>query len=175
MSRKSSQFIEGQTSLFDADSESAQNQTEVPYPINYGPKGSYITIGDRAQLLESSLTALGKRNQRLGFDVASHTKPYSTPIWGRYEEITPIIIEGAQRNVYNFLDVAKRDFWGATGFAALRGQGVMNNSEIDVRGRKMWRDFTHEYGDPKVRAQRDKYKKQLKRAIKSQNQKQLAA
>ncbi|MBI2589059.1 hypothetical protein HYW35_02565 [Candidatus Saccharibacteria bacterium] len=79
----------------------------------------------------------------------------------RYEEITPIVIEGAQRNVYNFLDVAKRDFWAATGFAALRGQGIINSNEIDARGRKMWREFTHKYGDSQVRAQRDKYKTHL--------------
>jgi hypothetical protein len=126
-------------------------------------------VGTRASLLESSLLALGKRNQRLGFDVASHTKPHSTPIWGRYEELTPAVIEGAQRNVNNYLDVAKRDFWTATGFAALRPLGLISDAEIDARGRKMWRDFTHRYGDPQVRTQRDKYKKKLKAAIRNQS------
>jgi len=182
MPRKRTPFIEGQESLFESDEETKvgfgdiQNLSETPYPVNYGPEGSYVSIGKRAESLESSLTALGKRNQRLGFDVASHTKPLSGPIWGRYEDITPVVIEGAQRNVYNFLDVAKRDFWAATGFAALRGQGVISDVEIDARGRKMWRDFTHKYGDPQVRPRRDKYKRQLKKAIKnSKSPDELAA
>ena len=181
MSRKRTSFIEGQGFLFEPGAETKtdlgdiQNLSEASYPVSYGPEGSHVSIGKRAELLESSLIALGKRNQRLGFNVASHTKPLSGPIWGRYEDITPVVIEGAQRNVYNFLDVAKRDFWAATGFAALRGQGVISSAEIDARGSKMWRDFTHKYGDPQVRAQRDKYKKQLKRVIKSQKSNQLAA
>ena len=134
MSRKNIPFIEGQGSLFGLDGSptpelgEVHNLTEASYPVSYGPEGSYVNVAERAQLLESSLTALGRRNQRLGFDVA------------------------------------KRDFWGATGFAALRGLGLMNDAEIDARGRKMWRDFTHAYGDPQVRPQRDKYKKQLKKA-----------
>ena len=181
MPRKSSHFIEGQGSLFgseissDREQGNLQDSSDTSHSVTIGPEGSYVNIGKRAALIESSLTALGKRNQRLGFDVASHTKPYSSPIWGRYEEITPIVIEGAQRNVYNFLDVAKRDFWSATGFAALRGQGVISSAEIDARGSKMWRDFTHKYGDPKVRSQRDKYKRQLRKTIKSQKPDQLAA
>lgn len=174
---KNRQPIEGQGSLFNPDTGTpyTESLTETPYPVSYGPEGSYVNVGTRARLLEGSLVALGKRNQRLGFDVASHTRPYSSPIWGRYEDLTPVVIEGAQRNVYNFLDVAKRDFWAATGFAALRGQGVISDTEIDARGRKMWRDFTHTYGDPKVRAQRDKYKKHLRSVIKSQKSTVLAA
>ncbi|HEX5447806.1 MAG TPA: hypothetical protein VFW90_01235 [Candidatus Saccharimonadales bacterium] len=171
MARKTTS-IEGQTSIFDEGFTTTSPKGEAP--ITYGPEGSYVDVGTRATLLGGSLTALGKRNQRLGFDVASHTKPYSSPIWGRYEELTPTVIEGAQRNVYNFLDVAKRDFWAATGFTAMRGLGLISNAEIDARGRKMWRDFTHRYGDPKVRTQRDKYKRQLRKAIKNSSEK-LAA
>lgn len=172
MTRRKPERIEGQDALFNPDTGEINigNSGENPNSISYGPEGSYVDIATRAQLLGSSLLALGKRNQRLGFDVASHTKPYSSPIWGRYEDFTPIVIEGAQRNVENFLDVAKRDFWAATGFAALRkipGLGL-KDGEIDARGRKMWRDFTHQYGDPKVRRQRDKYKRQLTKAIQSQ-------
>ena len=179
MARKNIKQIEGQGSLFDSFTDIPVNN-EGNYPISYGPSGSNVDIVQRAEHLHSSLTALGKRNQRLGFDVASHTKPYSGPIWGRYEDITPVVIEGAQRNVYNFLDVAKRDFWAATGFAALRklegSDRVIKSDEIDARGRKMWRDFTHRYGDPKVRSQRDKYKRQLKKAIRnSRNEEELAA
>lgn len=166
MARKKPEHISGQFSIFDPNPETGL-APDTPYPITYGPQGSYVDVAKRATLLESSLTALGKRNQRLGFDVASRTKPYSTPIWGRYEDSTPVVIEGAQRNVENFLDVAKQDFWAATGFAALRPFGLMSNAEIDARGRKMWRDFTHKYGDPQVRVQRDRYKKQLKRAIRN--------
>lgn len=178
MSRKNIPHIEGQSPLFDPETGAVySSEPEEASPnVVYGPEGSYVDIATRAQLLESSLLALGKRNQRLGFDVASHTKPYSSPIWGRYEDFTPVVIEGAQRNVENFLDVAKRDFWAATGFAALRdlpGLGL-KDGEIDARGRKMWREFTHRYGDPQVRAQRDKYKRQLKRAIKSQATSQSA-
>lgn len=180
MARRKINSIEGQGLLFDDFEDTPIPVTEGEYPISYGPAGSYVRIGRRAELVHNSLTALGKRNQRLGFDVASHTKPHSGPIWGRYEEFTPVVIEGAQRNVYNFLDVAKRDFWAATGFAALRAlkghDKVISSAEIDARGRKMWRDFTHKYGDPKVRAQRDKYKRQLKKAIKnSKGPEELAA
>lgn len=168
MARKNIEKITGQGSLFDGFPD-VLTYADSAYPVSYGPEGSYVDVTQRAELLHNSLLALGKRNQRLGFDVASHTKPYSSPIWGRYEEITPIVIEGAQRNVYNFLDVAKRDFWAATGFAALRGLSgkdrVINSAEIDARGRKMWRDYTHKYGDPKVRAHRDKCKRQLKKVI----------
>ena len=176
MSKRKPNLIEGQGALFGSEGQPTPEESGS-YPISYGTEGSYVGISKRAELLHSSLMALGKRNQRLGFDVASHTKPYSTPIWGRYEEITPLVIEGAQRNVYNFLDVAKRDFWAATGFAALRRlegrDRVMRSDEIDPRGRKMWRDFTHKYGDPQVRAQRDKYKKKLRKAIR--NPQEIAA
>jgi hypothetical protein len=173
MARKNMEPIDGQFALFSESGQPYEIQTNEPYPVTYGPEGSYTDVGIRAALLESSLLALGKRNQRLGFDVASRTKPYSKPIWGRYEELTPVVIEGAQRNVYDFLDVAKRDFWAATGFAALRAlgplDGLMKSDEIDARGRKMWRDFTHKYGDPHVRAQRDKYRKKLKQTIRNSN------
>jgi hypothetical protein len=174
MARKGIHPIDGQFTLFNESGQPYEIQTDEPYTTTYGPEGSYIEVGKRSALLESSLLALGKRNQRLGFDVASRTKPYSGPIWGRYEEITPIVIEGAQRNVYDFLDVAKKDFWAATGFAALRKlgstEGLMKSDEIDARGRKMWRDFTHKYGDPQVRTQRDNYRKQLKKAIRNSNE-----
>src|SRR3989344_9611111 len=177
MTRKKIQYIEGQGSLFQPFEGTVDQSVDGNgYPVHYGPEGSYVDITKRAELLHSSLLALGKRNQRLGFDVASHTKPHSSPIWGRYEDLTPVVVEGAQRNVENFLDVAKQDFWAATGFAALRGQGVISNTEIDARGRKMWRDFTHKYGDPQVKARRDKYKRQLKKVVKnSKNPEELAA
>jgi hypothetical protein len=183
MSRKSDPHIEGQSRLFDPETGAINNgePEETSPSVVYGPEGSYVDIATRAQLLGSSLLALGRRNQRIGFDLASHTKPYSSPIWGKYEEFTPIVIEGAQRNVENFLDVAKRDFWAATGYTALRSlkndelRGLgLTDENIDARGRKMWREFTRRYGDPQVRPQRDKYKERLKRAIKSQRTSQSA-
>lgn|GEM_PF-5566163 len=166
MARKNIQPIEGQGSLLEPFEMVSANQT-TSYPVTYGPDKSYVDVGERAHLLHDSLVNLGKSNQRKGFDVASHTKPMSSPIWGRYEDMTPVVIDGAQRNIETFIDKAKKDFWAATGFSALRGSGLIRESEIDPRGRKMWRDFTHRYGDPKTRSQRDSYKRQLRKAIKN--------
>ncbi len=178
MSKRSITPLKGQGALFEEAPrrknglktwQELEGQTgDLPIP-SYGPAGSYVDVKERAQHLANALEAFGRRNQRLGFDVAIHSDAYKDPIWRHYLDVTPVVIEGAQNNVENFLNEAKANFWAATGFQALRGsglvgeQGLIKEPEVVARSRKMWRDFSGEYGDPKDRPARDKYKKKLEK------------
>lgn len=139
-------------------------------PVTYGEPGQYVDLAERSELLTQTLLAFGKRNQRLGFDVASHARQYSSPIWGRYRGWTPVVQEGAEANSEVFLHEAKVNFWHATGFSALRGIGLVSDREIDAHARKMWRGFVAQYGDPEHRLQRDAYKRQLSKLSKTTHQ-----
>ncbi len=135
--------------------------------VIYGEPGTYVDLTERADHLVSALSAFGKRNQRLGFDVASNTRQYNAPIWARYRKEVPKVQEGAQANTERFLVEAKRDFWRATGYSAMRGSSLVPDEEIDAGGRKMWRQFSTQYGDPDKRQQRDDYKATLNRYAKT--------
>lgn len=122
----------------------------VPEPVSIqtvlGPEGSYVDISDRAELLESSLRAIGKANQRVGLADAAEVPPHRAGIWGRYTRQTDRVLEGANRNREAFQDDAKRKFWEATGLAAMQGAGLINKETRDALGRTMWRDFSQQYG-----------------------------
>lgn len=138
---------------------------EVPCPISYGKQGSYMDVGVRAIHLLAALDAMSQRNIRKRFPVATYTMPKSTPIWGRYQENTPVVLAGAKRNREFFEQTLRINFWRATGFAAMRGKGVMREGQINPRAEKMWDDFNEMYGHPKKRKARNKYKVQLLKFI----------
>lgn len=183
MSAKKNTYIPGQSPLFEGDpsrhmrtwQEVEPEPDETTVPTNYGPEGAYVDVSDRAEHLSNALSAFSSRNQRLGFDIAANTRPHSGPIWGRYTEMTPVVMEGAQRNVDEFYRQAAREFWVATGFSAMRGLGLMTDGEIDARARKMWRQFSEKFGDPNKLKARTKYKRQLRKAIRQENDDQKAA
>jgi hypothetical protein len=138
-----------------------------PSSVIYSEPGSYVDLAGRAQFLSAALSAFGKRNQRLGFDLASNSRQYSSPIWGRYRSRTPTVQEGAQVNAEDFLDQAKQNFWRATGYQALKSTNLAPNKEINASASKMWMRFAVQYADPEKRQKRDTYKRQLKRAERS--------
>lgn len=137
------------------------------YEVVYGPPGTYVDVQVRAEHLTDALSAFAKRNQRLGFDLASNTRKYDAPIWARYREFVPRVQDGAERNVDKFLEASKKSFWQATGYAALRNTDLAPRKELDAAARKMWREFSTQYGDPDKRKKRDRYKSTLRRAMRT--------
>jgi hypothetical protein len=136
------------------------------YPVVYGKPGTFVDLSKRAELLTNALTALGFRNQRLGFDAASNTPQYQDPIYAMYHGRVPVVQQGARRNLLNYQDEAKWNFWKATGFNALQGAGLINNRYRGAQGSKMWREFLDDYNAPNKRQSRDHYKKTLARTVK---------
>lgn len=140
-------------------------QPEIP--VSYGPIGSFIDLSDRANLLLGALSALGKSNQRGGFDTASNTRQHSGPIWGRYRSGTPRVQEGAERNRQAFQEEAKKKFWQATGYIGLRAAKTVPPNEIDAGGRLLWRKFNATYaGTGESTVRRDKFKRRLSKSLK---------
>lgn len=134
-------------------------------PVTYGLIGSYVDTKERAQYLISALDAISQRNIREGISVAAYTKQYSAPIWDRYQEVTQDVLDGASRNRNIYHQQLRESFWHATGFAALRGMGLIPERQINPRAQKMWRDFNAAYGHPKNLKERNKYKKSLQSQI----------
>jgi hypothetical protein len=115
-------------------------------PTIYGKPGSYVDLHERAKLLTSSLQAIGKANQRVGFVDAAEVPPHRSDIWGRYARNTPRVIEGADRNRSEYQLQAKNDFWKATGLVALQSANMADKHTRDAMGRTMWRDFSKKFG-----------------------------
>lgn len=146
--------------------QNSLDETPVAQPETVG---IYVDLAHRAENLDGSLSALSKRNQRIGFDIAAHVRPHSGPIWGRYQESTPAVIEGANRNVDALLDKAKRAFWAASGYSALKGSGLMSDEAIEAYAKRDWDIFRGRYGDAEKRTVRDKYRQKLRKLIKNSN------
>ena len=133
--------------------------------VVYGEPGSYVDVIDRATHLDIALAAFGKRNQRIGFDLASNVSQYDSPIYARYRSRTHSVREGTYKNTVVLMEEAKQNFWQATGYSALRGTRLVSNRAIDARGRKMWREFSSEYGNPSNRMHRNEYRAALKKSV----------
>jgi hypothetical protein len=137
-------------------------------PTIYGSPGSYVSLEDRAEHLQDALAAIGRMNQRLGFDTASNAKQYNRPIRERYRGALPAVQLGARDNEMKFFEEVRRSFWQSTGYIALRDSRprLASRKEMDSGARKMWRDFCAEYGHTANREKRDTYKRQLAHTVK---------
>jgi hypothetical protein len=142
------------------------------YDVVYGPEGSYKDLTERAEELVAALDAFGLRNQRVGFAVASNSPRHRGPIFGRYTTGIAHVQGGAERNAsQKFLNTARESFWRATGFAAIRNSGLMNENELNARARKMWEQFSGRYGttiaqEDTENTARPEFKKTLEAQIK---------
>ena len=139
-----------------------------------GMPGPHVEIITRAGHLISALNNFGLRNQRLGFDTASNTRQYNGPIWERYRGLTPLVQDGAANNADMYLQRAKREFWKASGFAALREVKFAPREELDAGARKEWRDFAGKHETPDKRKARQQLARKLKKSIKITSQLELA-
>jgi hypothetical protein len=170
---------EAQPSLFAQDKPHnvtlIKNIDGYEVPVTYGKEGSYVDTRERAEHLIIALSAISERNRRDGFSVAPYTEPYSAPIWERYQENTQDVIDGASRNRNMYQNILRQNFWHATGFAALRGSGLIRERQINPRAQKMWRDFNDRYSHPAKVSDRNKYKKQLQNQVRSHQESELAA
>ncbi len=137
--------------------------------------GVYVDLRERAQHLDAALAAVGQRNSREGFGIGARVRPHSTEIWGRYQDATPTVIEGAERNADAFAEVIKREFWHATGYAALRGTGLMREEVIERYATKDWKDFVDRFDHPNNSKARTKFRRGLKKVINSPNSSTKAA
>lgn len=127
-----------------------------------------VDLQSRAHHLHEALIAIGKANQREGFGLASRIEPHASEIRGRYKKGTDARVRHATSNVESFMQDAKREFWSATGFAALRASGLVPKDELDARAAQMWRDFSRRFAGPPHRPGRDRYKANLKKQITKQ-------
>jgi hypothetical protein len=128
-------------------------------------EGAHIAIPERAERLIRTMNALAHRNMLNGFDVAVNDPEDQVPIWDRYLNGTPRVIESSRSKVDRLEVEAQEHFWHATGFAALRGMGLMTRGEVRSRLAKMWRDFEASYGSPKVHDDMVKYRNDQKRFL----------
>lgn len=145
-------------------------QTTLPIepPVIYGPEGSYVDLAERAEYLIIALDAVSNRNQREpGFDVASNARQYNRPIKERYRGALPAIQMGAADNAKTFETETKKNLWKASGYTALRTvkPRLISNREINVRGKKMWKDFDATIGHSSHWSDRTRLRRQLVRTL----------
>lgn len=180
MTSRRRQPIEGQEPLFIGGSSGEYADTsltpwqqleqgELPEAPAAQPEnvGVYIDLTERAQHLDAALSAIGQRNIRDGFGIGVRQRPHSTEIWGRYQESTPIVVEGAERNAGAFAETIKREFWAATGYAALKGSDLMRTDLLERYARKDWSNFVDKFDHPNNRPARDRFRRHLKKVIRS--------
>lgn len=108
--------------------------------VQSGEIGPHVSVVERAEHLVRAMNALAHRNMLRGFDVAAHDGRYKTPIWKRYMDGTPRVIDNSMSKVERLQREAEDHFWHATGFSALKGTGI-TRGEVRTRLDKMWRDF----------------------------------
>lgn len=171
--------VDNQGSMFNVASDNAVIHAEtfpsdpaekaLPHvaPVVYGEPGTYVDIATGAQHVINALTAIGKKNQRHGFGVASNTRQLNREIYDRYREAVPRVQEGAEANAEAFLQEAKQEFWAATGFTALKAAGIYPKQSMDKRANQMWREFSGKYDYPGKAQKRSAYRRTLARAIKN--------
>ncbi|HSX47804.1 MAG TPA: hypothetical protein VLF63_03445 [Patescibacteria group bacterium] len=165
---KSSSVAELQGSFFDHINGSElinESIPERPLPetVVKGPQGSYVDLDRRAAFIGGALTAFGKRNQRIGFDLASNYTPYRDSIEDKYKEKLPFVQSGASANVKSFAQQAQSDFEKGGGYEELKQTYLFPTREIEAIKRDDWRRFTTKYSSPENRRQRDRYQRTLKR------------
>jgi hypothetical protein len=132
--------------------------------LSSGESGPSIDKTERAAALISALNALAHRNMLVGFDEASLHREYKKPIWERYLDGTPKVIDSSQSKAERLLDEAQEDFWRATGFAALSGSGI-SRGQVRTQVNRMWRSFTHDFGDPKVHGELVAFRKAQRKLL----------
>jgi hypothetical protein len=149
---------------------------EVPYyvplegqqfPPSFGEPGSYVDIAARAAGLDAAMLAMGRRNQRVGFEFATRSSQYRARIIERYGRAFNFVQEGAESNIGKLNEEAKQHFWRATGYSALRANGLMPKRELTASVRMEWLQFSGRYGSLGATERRHTYQKTLKRAIRS--------
>ncbi len=101
-----------------------------------------VDVSTRAHYLRSAAVNQGKANQRVdGLGDGVHIEPHATEIWGRLKEKTPYVVEHAAENAVGYANQARRDFWVATGFAAVIASGMINRDEAQALSRVWFRNF----------------------------------
>jgi hypothetical protein len=171
MAKKKPTSVEGQYPLFLVDDEKPENpvqqtwqeieedpalQLQALVGDNIGPHNDVI---HRAERLVEVMNALAHRNMLLGLDVAVYDGRYKQPIWVRYLDGTPSVINKSRSKVERLQAEAENNFWHATGFEALRGSGLITGNEVGTRMAKMWRDFNTKYGSPAAEKERNRYRR----------------
>ena len=147
---------------------------EPPRPVEtvYGPPGSYTDVYERANGLVAAVNAQAQANKRDGFGVAANTREHAGDIYGRYQWGTEAVKDGAEVNAREFSQEAKRKFWHASGYAALKGAGLdeqITAKGVDKRAAKDFREFMSIYATPNNRNStnaRNRFKRQQIRTIK---------
>jgi hypothetical protein len=109
--------------------------------------------------LGSALLYLGRSSQRRGFGHAVKIEPHATQIWGEYKAVTPVVAEGAARNVDKFEVEAKKEFGKATGFITLITAETISKEEAQERARVMWDDFYFKFAGSANYERREEFKK----------------
>lgn len=167
MARKSPEINPAQGTLIDVSQMPDEHAPEIvtaaeylppavpdsPRPIEtvYGPEGSYVDVHKRAKGLTAALDAQAQANMRDGFGIASNTREHAGPIYARYQWGTEARKDRAEANGRQFSADAKRRFWHASGYAAMKGAGLgelITNTGIDKRARKDFITFMNRYVTP---------------------------
>ena len=118
---------------------------EKTWPEYYGEPGSRVDVKERALLLTSALRAFGARNSRMFFPLAANTSPQDKEIEDHYGDDLPRVLQGAERNKVDYLKRARRDFWQATGLAAIKWTGLIRPEQVEPLKEIWWDDFVFFY------------------------------
>jgi len=127
--------------------------------------GPAVNIEERAVRLSHAISAMARRSMLSGFGIATIDERYQQPIYDRYENGTPRIDVAAKNKRERLLDDAKRDFWIASGFPAIRTEGAMSEFLLRRRSAKMWHEFAGQFEHPPQQQLRVKVRKQLGKYI----------
>lgn len=165
--------IEGQSLLFLIEGETKdpalhtwqdmENDPAIRLQALVGDNiGPHVVIEARAEALVLAMNALAHRNMLQGFDAASHAREHKKPIWERYLDGTPRVIDYSQSKVERLQTEAEDHFARATGFITLKGTRMLMTGEVRSRMDTWWRDFHGSYGYPKHHDDLDKFRKAQK-------------
>lgn len=174
---KKIKHIEGQEHLFTTPAGSGSNTVITPWQeIEGSPQrhlevlvgdniGPHVEIADRTQYLIRSMNAMAHRNMLIGFDAGVHHQQYKKPIWERYLDETPRVIDYSQTKAERLNEEAAIDFFHATGFTALKGTGMITRGEFRTRMNIWWRRFGEKVGDPDKHQALDKLRNQQRKLL----------
>lgn len=147
----------------------AQTAMPIEPPTVYGSEGSYMCVAEHAENLIIALDQVSYRNQRdPGFEVASRARSYNRPIRERYNNALRAVQMGAKDNAREAERWTKEHLWRASGYTAMRHMEprLIFDSEIDARGKKMWRDFDATIGHSSHAADRARLRRNLVKTLK---------
>lgn len=131
-----------------------------------GNLGPHSNVVERAEKLIVLLNTIAHRNMLDGFDYATSSRRYKKPIWERYLDGTPRVIDHSKSKAERLDEEVTYQLVALSGFAKIKGTGLLTRGEVRAKIEKNDRDFEHLYGPTvKTSKARNSYRNALKQML----------